>query len=97
MSDDLREFFRQRQIWAPLQGAGVMLLGYAIAFVLPINVDVLVFGVTCGLAFFVVEMTRTGWRTIDDFVQQQRRREDEEWNRAVNAGIANADSLRGSN
>jgi hypothetical protein len=93
MSDDLRGFLRQRQIWAPIQGAGVTLLGYAIAFLLPINVDVLVFGVTCGLAFFIVEMTRMGWRAIDDTLQQQRRREDEEWNRAVTAGIANEDNL----
>jgi len=92
MSDDLREFFRQRQLWAPVQGAGVYLLGYVIAFALPLNIDPLVFGVTCGLAFSIVEMTRMGWRAIDEALQQQRQREDEEWNLAVNAGIGNGDT-----
>jgi hypothetical protein len=97
MTEDLREFFRRRQIWAPVQGAGVTLLGFVIAFALPIKIEPIVFGVTCGLAFFIVEMTRLGWRVIGEAYGEVQRREDEEWNRAVNADVGNEDATSPSN
>jgi hypothetical protein len=97
MSDDLREFFRKCQRWAPGLGLAAYLVGLLAALVLPLGVEPLALGVACGMAFMIAGGAYMGYRAIDDANRQQQSREDEEWCRAVNAGVRDPDAKSESN
>ena len=95
--EDFLDYARRRQNRAPLEAGGAFLFGFAVAAILPINVEPIEFGMAVGLAVAIVEIAHLGWRAMADSLQKLRQREDDEWNRAVNAGFGNSKAPPGSN
>lgn len=95
--DDIDRWARLSKTWGPVATGGAFLFGYGIALTLPVNIEPPILGGSCGLAVMIAGLTTFWWKGFRDVLWTIRQREDDEWNRLVNADRRNPDGASESN